>query len=143
MKFIDFLNRHFEVEYMDGDGLCPLYLVRWELWRGKDRAIYLHRFVGDDWTLDLHDHPKRFISIGLLGQYIEETESGERVYRAPWIRSFPAEHKHRLKLIDKRPCWTLVMVGRTTRRWGFWHNGTWIRWRKYLRSSAAISRRSC
>jgi hypothetical protein len=42
---------------------CPTYLYRWMLIKRQNWSIYLHHFVGDDWSLDLHDHPKRFISI--------------------------------------------------------------------------------
>ena len=137
------LDRVFRKESISGDGLCPTYLWRWTLLRFRDRAVYLHYFVGDDWTRDLHDHPKRFISFGLWGRYIEETDEGERIWRAPWIRSFPATHRHRLKLIDKRPCWTLVIVLKSQRAWGFWHDGVWIPWRTYLNLPASRERKSC
>lgn len=153
------IDRVFEREEMDGDGLCATYLVRWTLLKlpGR-RGIYLHHFVGDDWSRDLHDHPKRFISIGLWGAYLEETflpgakecpceNRNEHlvgsVYRAPWIRTFPAEHTHRIRLIDGRPCWTLVIVLKTVRPWGFWHRGHWVHWRKYVTSDTARQMKSC
>lgn len=136
-------DRLFRKESISGDGLCPTYLWRWTLLRLGERAVYLHYFVGDDWTRDLHDHPKRFISFGLRGRYVEETSEGERIWRAPWIRSFPATHRHRLRLIDKQPCWTLVIVLKNERAWGFWHEGKWIPWRKYLNLPAARERKSC
>lgn len=212
------IDRIFAREEMDGDGRCATYLVRWTLlkWWGG-RGIYLHHFVGDDWSRDLHDHPKRFISIGLWGSYVEETPSdtegcwevkadttndemvrvrwsvpdedrayfyaahypatawgwnaceqqakrwnaegkrpwewptsfrpratfNQRTYRAPWIRTFPAEHIHRIRLIDGRPCWTVVIVLKTVRRWGFWHAGSWIPWREYVGSETATRMKSC
>ena len=98
------LTRLFKREEINGNGRCSTYLYRWlfqprrprALWRGF--GIYLHKFVGDDWSRDLHDHPKRFVSIGLNGAYREETpchaciRSGRdwddcgthvRTYRAP------------------------------------------------------------
>jgi hypothetical protein len=148
-------DRLLQREEMDGDGRCDTYLVRWtllKLWGGI--GVYLHHFVGDDWSRDLHDHPKRFISIGLWGSYLEETmtpPSGpsaisildERRYRAPWLRTFPAHHIHRIRLIDGRPCWTLVIVLRTVRKWGFWHGGSWIPWRQYVNSDTATRMKSC
>lgn len=146
------LDRFFRREEMDGNGRCATYLVRWTLlkWWGG-RGLYLHHFVGDDWSRDLHDHPKRFISIGLWGRYLEEVMRGDSFsttttvheYRAPWVRTFPAEHIHRLQLIDGRPCWTLVIVLRTVRKWGFWHQGTWIPWRQYVNSDTATEMKSC
>lgn len=175
------LDRIFQREEMDGDGRCATYLVRWTLlkWWGG-RGLYLHHFVGDDWSRDLHDHPKRFISIGLWGTYVEQVanrerlrlaaENGgrepniypcgcsrlkvgvglcdqfsdpERFYRAPWVRTFPADHIHRIRLIDGRPCWTLVVVLKTVRKWGFWHRGSWIPWREYVNSETATRMKSC
>ena len=116
------LNKLFRLEEINGGNICPTYLYRWTLLRlGKLCAVYLHHFVDEDWALDLHDHPKRFITIGLRGGYIEKTEAGERTWRAPWIRTFPAEHRHRLRMFGPgKDCWTLVVVLRPVRGWGFW-----------------------
>lgn len=132
-------------EEINGNGRCSTYLYRWVVWRGKSFKVYLHHFVGDDWSLDLHDHPKRFISIGLWGWYEEEipcpsetpgapesfAHTHRTIYRAPWYRSFPAEHIHRLRVPDKNT-WTLVIVGRGSREWGFWHGGRFLHWRAYV-----------
>lgn len=147
------LNRLFQREEMDGDGRCPTYLVRWTLLKlPNGRGIYLHHFLNDDWSLDRHDHPKRFISVGLRGGYVEEIEKdrweGVEVYNAPWIRTFPAAHRHRLLMFKDRhgrslPCWTLVIVLKNQRRWGFWHAGKWIPWRDYVNSETATEMKSC
>ncbi len=151
-------------EEINGGERCPTYMFRWHVFKwprnaeptvderelgeppehsGGDRLrVYVHKFVADDWSRDLHDHPKRFISIGLWGSYIEETPQGERVYRAPWIRTFPAEHVHRLRL-RSRVCWTLVITLRAVRPWGFYHEGAWVPWREYVEGSAADARVSC
>ena len=133
------LTRLFGVpEEINGDGRCPTYLYRWTLGSREGHfQVYLHHFVGDDWTHDFHDHPKRFISIGLWGWYIETTPRGDfdwrnKVYRAPWIRTFPAEHVHRLSVPSKN-CWTMVIVLKPVREWGFWHYGRFIPWKSYMR----------
>ena len=150
------LDRLFRLEEINGNERCLTYLYRWTLfqprrprWLWRGFGVYLHHFVGDDWSLDLHDHPKRFISIGLWGSYDETTPDYSfpkallhaaektRTWRAPWVRTFPAEHIHRLSLIDGRPCWTLVIVLRSVREWGFWHEGSWIHWKEYVRGSAS------
>jgi hypothetical protein len=139
-----FLNRLFgSAEEINGANRCPTYLYRWMLVSLKGRKAYLHHFVGDDWSLDLHCHPKRFISIGLWGSYVEITPNGQKSYRAPWIRSFPAEHKHRLMVGPNGNCWTLVVVLRPTREWGFWPDGVFIPWRAYVKSETADRRKSC
>lgn len=140
------LSRLFSEEEINGNGVCPTYLYRWTLLRvGSLFAIYLHKFVGNDWSLDCHDHPKRFVSIGLRGGYIEFTPNAKpRVWNAPWVRTFPAEHIHRLVgPTPEKPCWTLVIVGRAVRPWGFWHFGQFVPWRKYVNSPDAAKNRSC
>jgi hypothetical protein len=151
---MSFLNRLFGTpEEINGGERCPTYLWRWTIFKWSGHfSIYLHHFVGDDWSLDLHDHPKRFISIGLWGWYIEETpadlaserallvpmETKARKYQAPWIRTFRAEHIHRLSVPSKN-CWTLVIVLKPVREWGFWHLGRFIPWRRYVEGEDGIA----
>lgn len=118
-------------EEINGHHRCETYLFRWTLLRARWGKVYLHKFVGDDWSLDLHDHPKRFWSIGLWGSYLETTSAVERRFRAPWIRTFPASHRHRLTT-PWGHCWTLIIVGLSERDWGFWHGGRFIPWRDYV-----------
>ena len=147
------LDRLFGIaEEINGGHRCPTYLYRWTLfaWRGKF-SVYLHHFVNDDWSRDLHDHPKRFISIGLWGWYLEETPDLRyeslggawrtttiKRYRAPWIRTFPANHIHRLT-VPSHNCWTLVIVLKPVREWGFWHLGRFIHWRAYVQGEGGIA----
>lgn len=131
------LTRLFKTEEINGHGRCPTYLYRWHLARLFGFALYVHRFVADDWSLDLHDHPKRFVTLMFWGGYIETTAAGDRRYRAPCIRSFPGEHAHRTRLGDNREAWTLVLTCRAGRQWGFWHNGGWIHWREYVRGESS------
>ena len=115
-------------------------LRRWTLFRlPGGRALYLHNFRCSDarW---LHDHPKRFVTIRLKGGYVEEyllpwewlasLPLARRQCRAPWIRSFPANHIHRVR-VSRRGCWTLAWAGRATRDWGFLRGNRWIHWRRY------------
>lgn len=143
--------RLFPREEINGAGRCPTYLYRWTLLRlGKWFAVYLHKFVGDDWSTDLHDHPKRFISIGLRGRYVEITECKRRPgilqyhdWRAPWFRSLAATHKHRLRMVPGETCWTICIVLRPVREWGFWADGAFIPWRTYIRSKRADDAKAC
>lgn len=57
-------------------------------------------------------------------------------YHAPWVRGFPAGHPHRVLLTcdgrgRERGCWTLCLVGRTQRDWGFWTDAGWVDWRTF------------
>lgn len=144
-------ERLFPVEEINGGGRCPTYLYRRILLTTRWFNIYLHHFVGDDWSLDLHDHPKRFISIGLWGGYYEESaisaeKHNHRIfkeYRAPWFRTFPASHIHRLSLGRHKSAWTLVVTLKAVRSWGFWHWGQFIPWRTYVGSEVADQMKSC
>ncbi len=148
------LDRVLNLEEINGRGICPTYLYRWTLFRcGSLFSIYLHKFVGDDWSLDYHDHPKRFWSIGLKGWYTEWTPCflvahpaayHLKTWRAPWFRTFPADHIHRLTgPTAESPCWTLVIVGTAVREWGFWPLGAWVPWRRYVNSDTAEARKAC
>ena len=131
-------------EEMSGGGRCPTYLYRWVICRLFGCAAYVHHFVGDAWSLDLHDHPKRFISIGLNGWYLEatpcqscddkDTHTHTKAFQAPWVRTFAASHIHRISVPSKN-CWTLVIVLRPVREWGFVHEGRWIPWRSYVKGT--------
>jgi hypothetical protein len=140
MRLID---RLFKLERINGDGRCPTYLYRWTLLGTPWFKVYLHRFVADDWSKDLHDHPKRFVTIGLRGGYVERTPTGAKTWLAPWIRSFPAEHTHRVETIIGRECWTIAIVFKTVRKWGFHADGKWIHWREYVDSERADEMKSC
>lgn len=151
MKRIENALRDIKPEEINGGNRCPTYLYRWELLSllGGRVRVYLHKFVGDDWALDLHDHPKKFWSIGLAGEYTEVTTCDDpamlehRHWRAPWVRSFPAEHRHRLVgPTEEKPCWTLVVVGAPVRIWGFWGEGGFIPWQDYVKPGSG-ARTSC
>lgn len=132
------LNRFCFYETMSGAGRCPVYLERWTLFVRWGFGVYLHHFIGDDWSADPHDHPRRFITIGLRGWYWEDVfdatgrKISSRRYTAPWIRSFPAEHLHRVRASECGNCWTLVIVCRKSRAWGFVQDGVWIHFREYV-----------
>lgn len=132
----------FRHEAINGDGRCPTYLHRWTLIRLPTFAVYIHHFVGNDWSKDYHDHPKHFVSIGIVGSYVEhilDTKSGKESsvsWSAPWVRKFDSEHAHRIEVCGKR-AWTIALVGKINREWGFWHKGKWVHWNTYVNSSIA------
>lgn len=169
-----FFAKLFSREDLNGGGTCPTYMVRRTLLRLPfGMAVYLHHYLTDDWSRDLHDHPKRFWSIGLWGGYIEEYLEGWpsdnhyfwnyvkfREFHAPWIRTFPATHIHRLRMPVKyktrlvlkgaelkvipepevQQCWTLCIVGPTVREWGWYHNSVWIKAEHYWSDKVMVAR---
>lgn len=104
------LDRLFQLEEINGADRCPTYLYRWTLAKVKKWGwgVYLHHFVGDDWSLDLHDHPKRFISIGLKGQYFRDHPCRRQGLPCPVDQNVsgrshsPAQHDQRRRRMDSR-----------------------------------------
>ena len=44
------------------------YLYRWWLLSlPRAQRLYLHHYVGSDWSRDEHCHPKWFLSLGIVG----------------------------------------------------------------------------
>lgn len=125
--------------YRDIVGKEGLYLRRFFLTpRWLPKRIFLHYFVRGDKDRFLHDHPWDFITLCLAGGY-EETWRPDlgsvyaprrRLMPGQW-RSVRAEHTHKVTLL-KSPTWTLLVVGRARRQWGFHTNAGWVNWREYL-----------
>jgi len=54
---------------------------------------------------------------------------GDRM-RPGMLRHRPASHAHRTK-VGPKGCWTLVVMGPASRKWGFWREGRWWFWKDY------------
>lgn len=120
------------------------YMLRWYLLpRNRWLNVYLHKFMRDDDDRALHDHPWRFVSIMLAGEYVEHLNAQypyrwrytER--RAGSIAFRNAEHRHRVELRKRPdgspiPCWTLVITSRKVRTWGFWCPKGFVPWHEFV-----------
>lgn len=118
-----------------GDYHSP-YLTRLILLKTEKLSIYLHKFHRSD-ADDLHDHPWNFLSFILWRGYNEYyiDERGAISRRRVWpgqIIYRPAEHAHRVVLIDNKPAYTLVIHGPYVRLWGFYVRGKWQFFRDYF-----------
>lgn len=107
-----------------------IILTRW--WIRRLRGLKLHKFSASDRD-PFHDHPWPFITFIFWGSYLEETESGFKEYKAPRLLYRSAEWKHRVLLIDNKPCWTLVLTFKKKREWGFYTEAGWVNWLVFLR----------
>lgn len=111
-------------------------LVRYILFRCEAFGVYLHKLCRSDYDRALHDHPWPFISVVLCGGYDEvhdQTTDGSTVtvwHKAGSVLVRAAEWRHRF-VLHRAPVWTLVIVGRRQRRWGFWLPGGWCWWRQH------------
>ena len=136
------LCRHFECDTFDGGGRC-LWLWRWTLlsWHGWE--VYLHHWVGDDWSHHHHDHSRSMVSVGLRGRYTEHIlDQPDHSWAAPWVRYFPATHRHYITL-NTPTVWTLVFAAPQRRHSGFWVRGERVGTVPYLRSPEAARQKRC
>ena len=115
-----------------GPPSCPL-LHRWTLLEVGGVKVLLHYFLPNATDRDPHDHPRSFVTIALAGSYLDIGRSRQDRLRAGSVRFRPAEHQHRT-LAGRRGCWTLVLMGRPRREWGFWNEGRWWPNREYVKS---------
>lgn len=138
------------------------FMARWTLFTLGGCALYVHKFFASDCRAP-HDHPRRFLTIGLKGRYFERRYhpqghshegdvAGLKQYRAPWVRCFAATHTHWQEMIPGEVCWTLAFVFPKSREWGFWEavhdfaerrvRNRWVPWRDYIRARFGFNDRS-
>ena len=125
------------VKYIDGKP--TLYLRRFYLTPTKwPLRLFLHHIERSDDDRHLHCHPWNFTSLLLSGGYKEEIfenpdyslKTIKRRFKAGDVIKHRAKDAHRLD-IDK-PMFTLVLVERPFREWGFYTESGWKDWRTYL-----------
>lgn len=110
------------------------YLKRWYLIpKNPLFGLFLHKFERDDDDRALHSHPWRFITIVLSGKYHEwqygATGLLEAKLRGPGSVGYrPASTRHRVTLVDNKPCWTLIVVGPKEQEWGFFCPQGFVHW---------------
>lgn len=112
-------------------------MIRWILFRCEAWGIFVHKFVKSDDARNLHDHPWPFVAWIIKGGYVEihdHTTDGKIVHVDRFAGSIlvrPAEWRHRVVLGLGKPSWSLVLVGRRSRQWGFFTEKGWCHWRRY------------
>lgn len=147
-------NPHWHITYGDGSE----YMGRWWVWNANWKysrkwwgkwlpAIRLHHIKMSDRDRHLHCHPWSNISIILRGGYLEVMPKDQeqypgldgrrayqrRVHRRAYIPVFrKATDRHRLVLDRDHTCWSLFIMFRWQRDWGFWTEEGWVYYRDYL-----------
>ena len=137
--------------YFDLNGYMERYWLRQPVgFAENDRSrtgigARVHRILRSDSERHLHDHPWPSISIILRGGYWEilpamqaqhpslDQYCWRRVWRGPGSIVFRrAHHRHRIEIPDDTDSWSLFVMGRYTKQWGFYTNDGFVYWRTYL-----------
>jgi hypothetical protein len=114
-------------------------MIKWTLVSSPLFKIFVHKFNGPDWSIDPHDHPADFISIGLRGSYVEAVYDAqgrvvsEKHWRAPWFRTFPAAHIHRTTAVGPQGALTVCFAGPARQSWSFFLGRDRIDSRDYVK----------
>lgn len=108
---------------------CP-YLRRWIVDLGAF-SIRLHRWQSSDDERAFHDHPWWFVTLVIWGGYVDESPDGRDRLRAGSVRFRPAIHRHTVR-VTRPGTWTVMITGRSIRRWGFWEGERSLRRDKYF-----------
>lgn len=139
-------------KYVVRDGE-DVYLIRWRLIETPWFGVFLHKICRPDHDRHLHDHPFPFVSIILRGGYVEEIPCDCFACGLKWIygvgdttrslrpRFSVIRHRatdlHRIHELPNGPAWTLVLIGRRCRDWGFQTEAGWVQWQQYLAEKEA------
>lgn len=124
-----FAERKYWKKQLLGDPQCP-YIHRWLLLNLYFFSIRFHHFLRSDDNRALHDHSGWYVTILLWGEYDDVSDEGTVKLRAPSIAFRRATHRHTVRT---RGVWTLFILGRETRVWGFWPEGRFKRREKYFK----------
>lgn len=133
----------------DDDG--QMVRVRWSVPDSEGRHLYVRHYPGGGWgetaaerqAAEWNREGRPWIASSAAAEFQPFAPPKVRRYRAPWVRTFPAKHRHRLRLEEFPDCWTLVIVLKVVRQWGFWSKGRFVPWREYVRSEDADQRKAC
>lgn len=106
-------------------------------------AVRVHKILRRDDDRTFHNHTWNFVSVILKNGYIEKTPvyDSNDFYTGINEQSYPKgsvifrkdSDFHMLKLIDKKPTWTLFITGPDKRKWGFLtHARNIVPWDEYI-----------
>ncbi len=129
-KFTKFaLLRYYEI--LDHANNTDVYLRRWYLIHTPWFGVYVHNILRPDGDRDMHDHPWPFISIILKGWYLEEIPTGKRLWKIASVHKMLATGTHRIVQLAPNT-WSLILVGKRQRQWGFHTPTGWVDYKTYL-----------
>jgi hypothetical protein len=125
-------RRHFGGEWGQwlGHDECP-YARRWMIKCGFF-SLRIHHFIKGDDPRYLHDHAWWFLTFVFKGGYTDVGEKSRDHLRAPALRFRRANHRHTVAT-DPGGAWTFLVTGPSTRNWGFYVKGKFMKANKFFR----------
>lgn len=93
--------------------------VRFRLIKTRWFNVYLHWLEAPTWHTHCHDHPWHFWAVLLWGGYLEELDSGKKVWRGPGSVLYRhARFRHNV-ITPRGPNWSIIVTSGVKRKWGF------------------------
>ncbi len=93
--------------------------TRFIIFKSRFLSVYVHKLDAPIPHPNCHDHPWHFWSIILRNGY-EEIMNGKKIWRgAGSVLYRPALSTHNTITIEGKPMWSLIIISKRIRPWGF------------------------
>ncbi len=134
-----------EIKSKEGE----LHFKRWQILSTPWFSIYIHGIYKADEDEHLHDHPWNYFSFILWGYFTEISAMpyGNDQPKETLMHPFSfvkrkAETFHKIKKLHSTSIYTLFIIGKRKRNWGYSYKGGWIENSEYrkLKNEGNLSR---
>lgn len=105
------------------------YLTRWRIIDTPRGSLFLHKINTSDGDRAMHDHPWSMKSFILRGGYDEDWSPSQadasagriihRRHRALTFNRMELGEFHAIRLLHRKPTWTLIFTGPEVVGWGY------------------------
>lgn len=110
-----------------------LHFRRWRLLKTRWFDVYIHGIYKADKDKHLHDHPWNIWTMVLWGSYLEELPDSDYIYRRCFDMGYRGDKEfHKIRSCFG-PVYTLAIMGKKTKEWGYDVNGIWVHNEEYRR----------
>lgn len=108
---------------------CP-YMYRW-VFNLVLFSVRIHHWIRSDDKRYMHNHPWSFITFVVRGSYtdvsLKDGKEIRQLLKAPSVQYRNAQHLHFVEMDGKTECWSIVLTGPQSNKWGFWINNRIMR----------------
>ena len=110
-----------------------LHFRRWRLIKTRWFDVYIHGIYKADTDKYLHDHPWDIWTMVLWGSYLEELPDKRYNYRSCFNMGYRRDKKFHKVRTCFGPTYTLAIMGKEKREWGYDVEGVWVHNEEYRR----------